>query len=147
MGTRPPQLHLESETQETEPQRQAPVSPTALLSILYSSSLFTSHSISKHFVFPLGLCMKARVWVFGTKIYTYVSLPLKTEINIRTLTHCHETLTLFLPFPLSHSSTTRHDFIIAKYKNLQLLPRLSQKDNPNAYQDLSKVRGCPCHNC
>ncbi|CAI8012633.1 ARF GTPase-activating protein GIT2 [Geodia barretti] len=34
--------------------------------------------------------------------------------------------------------TTRHDFIIAKYKNLQLLPRISHKDNPNAYQDLSK---------
>ena len=51
--------------------------------------------------------------------------------NSHILTHPH-------PYTLTRR-VTRYDFIVAKYKNLQLLPRLSQKDNPNAYQDLSKV--------
>ena len=41
-----------------------------------------------------------------------------------------------LPLSLSPS---KNDFIIAKYKHLQMLPRLSQKDNPNALSELSKV--------
>ena len=43
-------------------------------------------------------------------------------------------------FKNSFSSPTKHDFIVAKYKHLALLPRMSLKDSANMSQDLSKVR-------
>ena len=36
-------------------------------------------------------------------------------------------------------SPTKHDFIVAKYKFLLLLPRPSQKDHVNSIEDLSRV--------
>jgi AAA+ ATPase superfamily predicted ATPase len=40
---------------------------------------------------------------------------------------------------LSPYSPTKHDFIVAKYKYLMLLPRPSQKDHVNSIEDLSRV--------
>jgi len=50
-------------------------------------------------------------------------------------------LLFFPPPPLGRllCSPTKHDFIACKYKNLAFLPKISNKDNFNSIEDMSRV--------
>ena len=54
----------------------------------------------------------------------------------------NNTLSSIISLSLSLSlslSPTKHDFIVAKYKHLALLPRVTLKDSASMTEDLSKV--------